>query len=483
VRQLLAESVLLAVAGGAAGIGLSVLLLRALTAADLPLPFPITLDLAPDVRVLSFAVLVTVVAAVLFGLAPALQSTRADVSPVLREGATGAARGRFRLRELLVAAQVASSLVLLIAAGLFLRSFQARQDIDPGFGAAPAALVSAGLPRDRYAGEEGRLFIRTALERVRALPGVAAAGVTNNLHLDVTNTNTVDVNVDGHQPPAGRNAFQIDASVVDAGFFTAAAIPILRGRNFDEAADRPEGDPVVIVNQALVDRFWPGEDGIGRALRAGDEQWRIVGVARTAKIRLLGEASRPFIYMNVYQSGTSFPTFIVRTATDPNPTVGAVAGVLRTLDPQITINEMRTMDRHLAELLLPARLGAIVLVAISALALGLAVIGLYGMVSYAVARRTREVGIRMSIGADRGSVVRLMMASGVKLVAAGAGAGVLLAVALSSAVRGLLFGVTPLDPLTFVIVPAILCVVALLAAWLPARRASRIDPVRALRSQ
>jgi len=458
-------------------------LLDALTGADLPLPFPITLDLAPDARVLAFTFLVSVVAGVLFGLAPALQSTNPDVAPTLKdEGTGGGPRRMLPLRDLLVAGQMAVSLVLLVAGGLFLRSLLSMRSTDPGFGTAPAGLVAFQVPSDRYTEAQGRLLIDNALQRIAAIPGVSAAGITSNIHLNVLNTNTDDFTVPGIQPPAGRTAFEIDEAVVDAGFFDAVDLPILRGRNFNRALDQPGSPGVVIVNEAVVDLLWPGEDAVGRVMYDGDRELRIVGVTRTARIRSLGEAPRPFVYRPYSQAYTSFPTLVARTQTSAESLLEPLAVVLRSLDPDIVIFEMETMERHLAALLLPMRLAAVVISAVAFLALALASIGLYGVVSYAVARRTREVGIRMSLGASADDAVRLLMRGGLRLVLGGAAAGLALAFLSARALQGLLFGVQPVDPLTFIAVPATLLAVALLASWLPARRATRIDPLRALRS-
>jgi predicted permease len=482
VRQLLTETVALAIAGGAMGVAISVVSLHALSTADLPLPFPITLDLAPDVRVLGFTAIVSLVAGVLFGLLPALRSTRLDVAPVLKdENAGGGPRHRLAMRDVLVAGQVAMSLVLLVGAGLFMRSFQARQDIDPGFGGSPAAIISFGMPADRYSRDEARAFVRAALDRIEAMPEVRAAGVTDNLHLNISNTSWMEVNVDGHEPPAGQDAFNIDDSVVDPGFFEAAGIPLLRGRNFDESLDRANGVGVAIVNQAFVDRFWAGEDGIGKILRTASAELRVVGVAGTARIRSIGEAPRPFLYRPYSQAYSVALTLVASTAGDASPLVPRVVSILRDQDPDVLIAEMKTMDLHLAVQLLPAKLGAVVLALVSGLALALAAIGLYGVVSYAVARRTREVGIRVALGARPRGVATMVMAGGLKLVGIGAAVGILLAAALSGAIGGLLYGVPSIDVTTYALVAIVLLAVAVAAAWLPARRASRMDPLRALR--
>jgi predicted permease len=272
---------------------------------------------------------------------------------------------------------------------------------------------------------------------------------------------------------------------VSGGFFEAAGIRILRGRNFEET-DLADSLPVAIVNEALAETYFPGTDPLGRMLRrpdAADEDLMIVGVAATAKIRSLGEAPRPFVYLPFSQDYTSYLTMVVKTSVPPERTAIDIMAAARELDPQLWIWESKTMARHLGIMLLPARLSAVLLSAFAAVALALASIGLYGIVSYSVSQRSREVGIRMSLGADGGSVVGMLMGGGLKLVGMGAAFGVVASLAATPALANLLFGVQARDAVSFVIMPLVLIVVATLAAYVPARRASRIDPVRALRAE
>jgi predicted permease len=342
-------------------------------------------------------------------------------------------------------------------------------------------VISFEVPVDRYPPDEGRILYRRALEDIGLMPGVTAVGLTSNMHLNVLNTSWEDVNIDGHTPPPGHQAFQIDSNVSDAGWFGAAGVRLLRGRLFDDAVDLAGAPRVVIVNQAFVERFWPGEDGLGQMIRMGSNQARIVGVVATARIRTLGESPRPFLYRPLSQNYSSYMTLVARTTGNAERLVPDVFTRLRSLERQLVFIETKTMERHMSAMLLPARLGALVIGAAATLALLLAVIGLYGVVSYAVASRTREVGIRMSLGANRTSVVKLMMSSALRLVGAGALVGLILAAVGGSLLRSLLFGVQTLDPVTFVGVPLLLLVVAAVAAWLPARRASRVDPITALK--
>jgi predicted permease len=483
VGQLLAETVILGLLGGAAGVAVGIWLLRLLLAADLPLPVPLELDLSLDGRVVGFTLAISLVAGVLFGLAPAVQSSKADVAATLKQDAAGAGlSGRLTLRNALVVAQVAVSLVLLVGAGLFLRSFMATQAVDPGFGQQPAAMFEMALPSNRISREEGHVFLRTLFERFERIPGVEAVGLTGNLQLNTLRTQTTGVNVEGVAPPPGLQEHDIDYAEVDAGFFDATGIRIVRGRNFTDT-DREDAPPVAIISEAMANRFWPGADPIGRmVLRSDAEDLRVIGVASDAKVRSLGEAPRPFLYRPFSQDYTSFFSVIVRTRPDPAPVVLELVAAARELEPELWLWDPKTMERHLGILLLPARLSALLLTVFATLALTLACIGLYGLVSYAVSQRTHEMGIRMSLGADASAVVRMLTGSGMKLVGVGSVVGLALALLVARSLSRLLFGVSTFDPVTFVAVPALLGGVALLAAYLPARRASRVDPVSALRA-
>ncbi|MGH7504317.1 MAG: ABC transporter permease, partial [Longimicrobiales bacterium] len=313
--------------------------------------------------------------------------------------------------------------------------------------------------------------------------GVEAVGVTSNLHLNPLSTQSRGINVDGVAPPEGQTSHSIDAATVDAGFFDAVGIPLVRGRGFapTDDADAPR---VVIVNEAFVRRFWPGEAAVGRAIRGSDgTPYRVIGIAAGAKIRQLGEAPRAFVYVPVTQSYTSFLTLVARTRGGAEALVPRILEAARALEPDLVFYETKTMQRHLAAMLLPAMLAATAFAGFGALALTLALVGLYGVVSYAVASRTREVGIRMSLGADAGTMVRLLMGGGLRLVLVGAAIGLVLALVGSRVLAGFLYGVRAADPLTFLVVPALFIAVAALAAYLPARRASRIEPVRALKGE
>jgi predicted permease len=421
---------------------------------------------------------------VAFGLVPALESTRWDVMESIRTETVGAAppkRGRISPRGALVVAQVAVAFLLLVTTGLFLRSFRERETVDPGFGRDPAAVVVLGLQSDRYTEEKARLFVRRLEERLTATPGISSVGVSSNIHLNPLSTSNIGVNVDGFTPP-GERGFAVDVARVDEGFFDAAGIPILRGRNFGPA-DVVSGPPVAVINEAMAQRFWPRQDPIGQVFRTDGRELTVIGVARTAKIRTLEEQPRPFVYLPLSQNYSSLLWLVARTRGDADQALPAVLEQLRALDPDVMILEAKTMERHLATMLLPARLGALTFTTFAALALALATIGVYGIVAYALRSRTREIGIRLSLGAQPSAAVRLLMGSGLRLVAWGVGIGLALSALGARLLAGFLYGVSAYDPVTFSAVPVVLVAVGALASYLPARRAIRVDPAVALRAE
>ena len=377
------------------------------------------------------------------------------------------------------------SLMLLVGAGLFLRSFQQIQSVDPGFGRSPAAVLLMRVPTTRFDADAGRRYTRRLLDRFRQLPGVEAVGLIDNLHLTTTSTQTIGVNADGVEPPPGRESYVADRAVVDLGFFDAVGIPILEGRNFDEG-DLPDTPPVAIISDALAHQFWPDGDAVGQLLRdpdPDDPSFLVVGVAADAKVRTLGEAPRAMVYLPYSQRYTAFLTAVARTTADADQTALAMMRAGRELDPDFFVWETKTMARHIGIQTLPARLSAFLLSAFGVLALVLSAVGLYGVVSYTVARRTKEVGIRLALGADRGAVVRMLTGSGIRLVAVGTVVGLVLSGLLSQLLSQLLFGVEAFDLATFLAVPIVMTVTGCLAAYVPARRASHVNPVSALRTE
>ena len=483
VQQLLTESLLLAAVGGIAGVLFSRVALRALLGAELPLPIPIALDVSLDARVLAFAIVASALAGVLFGLLPALQATRPSVIEWIKNENVGGGPGRrLTMRNMLVVGQVAVSLLLVVTAALFLRSLQARLNVDPGFGKAPAAMIWFTIPADKYDSTRRLALLDEIERRAASISGVRSVGVIDNILLNPLSQQSRTVNVAGFTPPKGELGFDIDWAVADSGFFDAAGVSIVRGRNFTHA-DGPDAPRVAIVNEVFAQKFWPNRDPVGQAFRADTTNFRVIGVMRTTKVRTLGEEPRPFILGAFRQAFSSNIRIVARTDANAERTAVALLGTMRETAPDLLFIQTKTMAQHLAAMLLPARLGAIAFTLFAGLALALAVLGVYGVVSYAVARRTREVGIRLAIGASPSGVVRLLMREGMTLVVVGAVMGLVLGLAATRLLAALLFGVRAADPLTFVGAPLLLLAVGAVASLLPARRASRIDPARVLKTE
>jgi predicted permease len=483
VRQFLVESLLLAALGGAAGIALSGVALRAVLHADLPVPLPITLDVSLDWRVLAFTMLASALAGVLFGLLPALQATRASVIETIKnENANGGPSRRFTVRNGLVVGQVAVSLTLLITATLFLRSLEARATVDPGFGKHRAAMLWIAVPPERFDSTRRQILLDDIVRRAARIPGVTAVGMSDNVFLNTLNQSGTRIRVAGVTPPKGQTSFTVDWAAADSGYLGAIGLALVRGRNISPA-DTRDAPRVALINEAMAKKFWPGREAIGQTFSNDSATYRVVGITRTTKVRTLGEEARPFIITAFAQRPSVVFHLIARTTGDAERTATQMLTTLREVDPAIMTIQAGTMAKHLNTMLLPARLGAMAFTLFAGLALGLAVLGVYGVVSYAVARRTREVGIRLAVGAQPRALVRLMMGEGVALVVIGAGLGLLLGFGAGQVLRSLLYGVGSVDPLAFIGAPVLLVVVGALAAFLPATRASRVDPASVLRSE
>ncbi len=478
VGMLLAESVLLAALGGALG------LVIALWSADLllslvPPTLALNLDLALDVRVLGFTLAASLATGLLFGLAPAMGAARADLLTALKDEAGGRQRGW--LRGTLVVAQVAISLVLLVGSGLMLRSLANAQLIDPGFNPDGVLLASMDLRLSRYDEARGRAFFAQLLERVEALPGVQSAALARIIPLGLSGSRTT-ITVDGYTPQPGED-MEIDVNEVSPRYFETMQIPMLQGRAFT-AADQAGAPLVAVVNEGFVKRFWPGQDPIGRRFREGGAQApliEVIGVARDGRYRTIGERQRALFYHPVAQDYAPAGTLIVRTAGDPLALAPAVRQVVQSLDPNLPVYGVRTLRTHMGASLFPVRTAAGLLTVFGALALLLASVGLYAVMTFAVGQRTREIGIRMALGAQRADVLGLVVRQGMALTAFGLAVGLWAAAWLSKFTATLLHSLEPTDPVTFAGIAALLALIALAACWVPARRAARVDPMEALR--
>ena len=485
LRQLLTETTLLGLAGGLAGFGLAVWSLGVLENADIPLPFSfrLTLDLSPDWTVFALTMAVSAVAGALLGLVPALKSSPADTMGALRDAAGGGGDGgRRRWRNLLVVTQLTVSLVLLVGAGLFLRSYQQLNAVDPGFGHDPTAIMTVMVPNTRFTEGEGRRYLRRVLERMQTVPGLETVGLIDNMPLDISSSGLY-FNVAGHPTPVDEIGYRAERAQVDPLVFDALGIPLRAGRPFRDSDDA-DAPPVVIINETMAERFWPDGSALGRTIRrAGDDvDLRVVGIVADIKVDSLSESPALQAYLPYSQTEMFNATLVARTSLDPGRAALTMATTGRALDPEMLIWTTSTMDRHLAVSRFPAQAGAVLLSVFSVLALGLAVVGLYGVVSYAVASRAREVGIRMALGASGQNITRLLASDGLRLVLVGTALGLVLSLVASRALTSLLVGTASAEWVAFAGALGLLGATALLASYLPARRASRANPVTALRS-
>jgi predicted permease len=491
VRQLLTETLLLAAIGGAVGLPLAALGVRALLALN-PGTLPAGTELSVDAVVLLVAVAVGVGAAVLAGLAPAVQASSPDVRAAIVEGTAGGARGG-RLRSALVALEITAATVVLVGAGLVGRSFWRLQGVNPGFAAEGVLTMDLTLTGARYeAPNAAPIFYQRLLERLGALPGVRSAAAVSHLPLGGRTGDWV-IEVEGRAAAPGEAIPSPNFRIVAGDYFRTVGVPIMAGRGF-EAGDTERTAPVAVVSEALARVAWPGESPLGKRFRLGGGgevtfAWmRVVGVAGDVRGESLGSAARPTYYMLGSQFapivGGSDPTMtvVVRTAGDPRALTGAAREAVWALDPEVAVPGVRTLAEVVSGAVSRPRFATVVLLAFGGAALLLAVTGVYGVLSYAVARRARELAIRMALGARAGSVRRLVLASGLRLAAAGVAVGVACAAAGSRLLASLLYDVSATDPATFAAVVVLLLGAAFGASYVPALRATRADPAAALRA-
>jgi predicted permease len=490
VRQALAESVLLGFLGGVAG-----LLLAAVAGPLLlqlkPPGIPIALEIPIDWRVLSFTLVVSVATGIVFGLAPALRASRLDLVSGLKDGTPGSGQVRSRLRSILVTAQVAVCLMLLIGAGLCLRSLVNAQSIDPGFDTNNALVASLNVETFGYNEARGRAFYKDLLDRAATVPGVRAVSLADMLPLG-TAERTEGFKIEDSSTPAtrpGQQGLMADAVFIAPGYFRAMGIPLLRGRDFTERDSK--GTPAVaIINDVMAQRYWPHQDPIGRRFTLGGsddpknrQTCEVIGVVKAGKYRTLGEPPRPFIYHPYWQNYVPGVHLIVRTQVDSAVVLSGLRRTVQELDPNLALYDVETMKQVMLLPLFPAHAAGLLLGVFGALALLLAMAGLYGVMSYLVAQRTHEVGIRMALGARAADVLKLMVGSGMRLTLVGVAIGLAGALAVTRLLSSLLYGIRPTDFATFAGVSSALTGVAALASYIPARRAIKVDPVVALRHE
>ena len=487
IRQMLAESVVLALFGCVAGAVIGIAASRALSSVDMKTSFPFAFSFQFDWRVYAYTFAIAAVTGILAGIIPALRGTRLNLADTLYESGRSATASKQRLRSALVVAQVAGSLALLVVAGLFTRSLAGAHLADLGFEPTHVLNLTVDPHEIGYNEEQGRQFYAELLQRVRALPGVQFASVAATVPTGemqnggpiVIEGQPVDPTTTG--PSAGSN-------FVSTGYFQTMGIPLLRGRDFTEA-DQQATQFVAVVNEEMARRFWPKDDPIGKHFSTKEDpkhQIEIVGVVKNSKTGDLIESStNPFFYAPVAQHYTSLTFLQVRTLGAPEAAAPAITRVIDAIAPAMPVYGVRTMVESLNGMngLLLFQIGAVVAGSLGLLGLALATIGVYGLISYAANQRTREMGIRAALGARPADILWLVCRDGGHIIGAGLGVGVILAFGLGNAVKGLLVGVGPADPLTYVTVSAGLAAVGILASYIPARRASKVDPMIALRHE
>jgi len=484
IRQLLTESVMLAVSGGLIGAALAGWMIDSIMALKPPIEIPITLELHVDWRVLAFSMIVSVVTGVLFGLVPALQSTRPDLVPALKDVASQSGVRRSLLRNGLVVAQISVSLLLLIAAGLTLRALQQLRAMNPGFNPENALMMNFDLSLQGYQTDAGVQLRKQLIDRVQSLPGVRSVSVTDSMPLSM-NYNGTQILIEGRPQERGVNAPSAMNASVGLKYFETIGTPLLAGRDLTEQ-DQEGKTHSVVVNETFARNFFPGanpiENALGKQFRTSPEKqpWQIAGVAKDGKYWTLGEDPKSFVWFPIGNQ-LAFNTLLARTTARPESVIGAIRGEFRNLDPNLPVTDVKPLTEHMKLSLFPARAVAALLAAFGILALALAAIGIFGVMSYAVSQRTREIGIRMALGAGAREIFKLIVGHGLLLTLIGVGVGLALALVATRLLSTLLYNVSAVDPLTFAGVTSLLVTVAFLACYFPARRAMKTDPMIALR--
>lgn len=482
IRQMLTECILLALFGGAAGLAIAYVGRTVLWSFRPPFIQQNDIDLSFDLRVLLFTLGVSIFTGLLFGLAPAFRASIPDLAETLKLGGRGGSVGwgRNKVRGLLVVSEIALSVVALIGAGLFIRSMRDAQKMDPGFESKNLFMLAFDLGALHYDEGRGQQFLRSAIERANSTPGAKAAAVASNFPLGGGFARTVFP--EGEDESTGYRGTLTQLDDVSVGYFDALRIPLLRGRRFTDA-DRKETARVAIINEAMAKKFWPNQEAIGKRFHFfGDTGLlEVVGIVRNSVVNAIGEVPPPLVYLPVTQDYAPAATIQVQTTGRPEAVIAGVRAQIQSLEPNLAITNVQTIQQIIDQGLWAPEMGAALLALFGGLGLVLAAVGVYGVLAYSVTQQTREIGIRMAMGAERSHVLGLIVGQGLKLTAAGLVLGVLVALALTRQLSSLLFGVSAYDPWAYGSVVLILVFVALLACYIPARRATRVDPLVALR--
>jgi predicted permease len=484
LRQMLLESMLIAIAGGGAGVLLSLWSTYALSSFRLPVPIAMDVSVQVDWRVLAYSFLLSLAAGLLFGLVPAWAASRPRISNALKgEDVLASAGRRWSLRELLVATQITLSLTLLCAAGLFLRSLQRAARIDVGFRPRGVVMMAIDPQLHRYTPERTVNLLKGVLGRVSSLPGVISATTTDGVPLSMGHRSD-GFQVPGMPKPQGENV--VELYMAGPGYFQTLGIPRVAGRELGD--ENPSAQKVGIVNEEFVKRFFDGANPVGHIVNGAGVRYEIVGVVKNTKSRTLGERQRPVLYRSINQNVASDPsqdgyTLMARYGGDPAPLIKAMQDVIHSVDPSLAIFNVQTMEEHIHDALFLPRLVGTLFVVFGITGVLLASIGLYGIMSYSVRQRTKEIGVRMAMGARGREVQTMVIRKGLRLAAIAILAGIPIALAGARLTGSLLYGITPWDAITFTTVPCLLLAISLAACWIPSRRASRIDPMEALRTE
>jgi predicted permease len=486
VRQMVTESLMLAAIGGGAGVLLGAWAARVLATMRLPGDLPVRFDFTLDGRVLAYAVTVALVTGLLVGLVPAVRVSGGDLDRTLRQSRHGSPGTHgYRIRDFLVVAQIAFCFVLLVSAGLFVRSLFEAERADLGFRAERVLNVHMDVGQLGYTEAQGRAFFEQVDRSVRTIPGVQDMSFAFTIPMGYIRVSNA-VEAEG-QPGDSNQRLSAGTNIVSSEYFQTMGIQIVRGRSFSDG-DNKQSRPVALVNQHLADMLWPGRDAIGRRFRSAgsDGPWiEVVGVTNTGKYRFLFEDPQPYFYVPIAQEYSALRVLQVRTSMPPEALAPAIERAIRALEPNLPLYDVQSMTQALGSGLglFPVRVGAVSAASLGLLALALAIVGIYGVLSYLTSQRTHEIGVRMAIGATQNHIVRLVLHDGSKLVLFGLAAGLLVTLGCSRVVGSFLFGISARDPLTLVSVAAILGCVALMACAIPAWRAARVDPTVALRSE